>query len=45
MAAGPITLYQANLGDLRLQDLLTATVKLSLHASTYTLSTGTAGHS
>lgn len=45
MAAGPITLYQANLGDLRLQDLLTATVKLFLHASTYTPSTGTAGHS
>lgn len=45
MAAGPITLYQANLDDLRMQDLLTATVKLSLHAPTYTPSAGTAGHS
>lgn len=45
MAAGPITLYQANLDDLRLQDLLTATVKLSLHTSAYTPSAGTSGHS
>ena len=45
MAAGQITLYQANLDDMRMADLLSATVKLSLHASTYTPSAGTAGHS
>lgn len=45
MAAGTITLYQANLDDLRMQDLLAATVKLSLHASTYTPNAATAGHS
>ena len=45
MAAGTFTLYQANLDDLRLQDLLTAVVKLSLHTSTYTPSAGTSGHS
>ena len=45
MAAGTFTLYQANLDDMRTQDLLTATVKLSLHAATYTPNAGTAGHS
>ena len=45
MAAGTFTLYQANLDDLRLQDLLTAVVKLSLHTSTYAPSAGTSGHS
>ncbi|WP_341649947.1 hypothetical protein [Thauera humireducens] len=45
MAAGPITLYQANLDDMRMQDLLSATVKLSLHTPAYTPSAGTSGHS
>lgn len=44
MAAGTVTLYAANIDDLRLQDLAGAILKLSLHASTYTPSDGTAGH-
>lgn len=44
MAAGTFTLYAANIDDLRLQDLAGATLKLSLHASTYAPSDGTAGH-
>lgn len=45
MAAGTVTLYAANLDDLRMQDLAGATIKLSLHASSYTPSDGTSGHS
>lgn len=45
MAAGTFTLYAANLDDLRLQDLVGATVKMSLHTSAYTPSNGTSGHS
>lgn len=44
MAASDITLYQANLDDLRLQDLVGATLKISLHTSAYTPSAGTSGH-
>jgi hypothetical protein len=45
MAAGIVTIYEANLDDLRLQDLLTASVKLMLVTSAYAPSTGTSGHS
>ena len=36
MAVGTFTLYRANLDDLRLQDLVAATVKLALVTSAYT---------
>lgn len=44
MAAGAITLYEANLAALNIDDLLGATVKLALVGSAYTPSDGTAGH-
>lgn len=45
MAAGAFTLFRANLDDLRLADLPSATVKLALVSSGYTPSAGTSGHS
>ena len=45
MAAGNFTLYQANLDDIRIADLVGATIKLSLHTSAYTPNVGTGGHS
>lgn len=44
MAAGTITLYEANLAALNIDDLLGATVKLALLGSGYTPSDGTSGH-
>lgn len=44
MAAGQFTFYQANLDDLRVQDLLAATVKVALVAASYTPNSGTGGH-
>lgn len=45
MAASNFTMYQANLDDIRIADLVGATIKLSLHTSAYTPSVGTGGHS
>lgn len=45
MAAGNFTIYQANLDDIRMADLVGATIKLSLHTSAYSPSAGTSGHS
>ncbi len=45
MAAGQVTIYSANKDDLRLADLLGATVKLMLVTSAYTPDTAVAGHS
>lgn len=44
MAAGPFTLYLANLDDLRLQDLAGAALRMSLHTSAYVPNGGTSGH-
>lgn len=44
MAAGTFTLYRANLDDLRIQDLLTAPVKLALVTSAYTPNAANNGH-
>lgn len=44
MAAGTFTLYSANKDDLRLQDLVGATVKMTLHSSSYTPNNATGGH-
>ena len=45
MAAGTFTLYRANLDDLRIQDLVGATVKLALVSSAYTPNAANNGHS
>ena len=45
MAASNFTMYQANLDDIRIADLVGATIKLSLHTSAYTPNVGTGGHS
>lgn len=45
MASGPFTLFRANLDDLRMQDLLGATVKLALVTSSYTPNAANNGHS
>lgn len=44
MAAGPFMFYAANLDDLRMQDLVGAALRLSLHTATYVPDNGTAGH-
>lgn len=44
MPAGTFTLYRANLDDLRMQDLLGATVKLALVSSAYTPDATNTGH-
>lgn len=45
MASGTFTLYRANLDDLRIQDLLGATVKVALVTSSYTPNAANNGHS
>lgn len=45
MAAGTITLYEANLDDISLQSLAGATVKMALVTSSYTPDDGTSGDS
>jgi hypothetical protein len=45
MAAGTFTLYRANLDDLRIQDLVGATVKVALVTSSYTPNAANNGHS
>lgn len=45
MAAGTFTLYRANLDDLRIQDLLGATVKVALVSSSYTPNAANNGNS
>jgi hypothetical protein len=45
MAAGSITLYQANIDDISIDMLAGATIKMSLHTSSYTPNAGTSGHS
>lgn len=45
MPPGPLTLYQANIDDFRLQDIVGATVKFALVGSGYTPDAGTSGHS
>ena len=44
MAAGTFTLYRANLDDLRMQDLVGATVKVALVSSAYTPDAANTGH-
>ncbi len=44
MAAGTFTLYRANLDDLRMQDLVGATVKIALVSSAYTPDASNTGH-
>lgn len=44
MASGVFTLYSANKDDLRINDLLSATVKLALVTSSYTPNTASNGH-
>ena len=44
MAAGTFTLYRANLDDLRMQDLVGATVKIALVSSAYTPDATNTGH-
>lgn len=44
MAADNFTLYEANLDDMRINDLIGATVKVALVTSSYTPSSGTGGH-
>ena len=44
MAAGTFTLYRANLDDLRMQDLVGATVKIALVSSAYTPDAANTGH-
>lgn len=44
MAAGTFTLYRANLDDLRMQDMIGATVKLALVTSAYTPDATNVGH-
>lgn len=44
MAAGALTLFRANLDDLRLQDLTGAVIKLALVSSAYTPDASTTGH-
>ena len=45
MAVGNVTLYAANIDDLRLQDLVGAPVRLALLDADYIPSDGVAGHS
>lgn len=45
MAAGTVTLFGANLDDLRMRDLEGATLKMLLTTSAYTPDIGTSGHS
>ena len=45
MAAGNMTIYAANIDDIRLNDLLTATAKMALVTSTYTPDASSTGHS
>lgn len=45
MAVGAFTLYRKNIDDMRLNDLLTATVKAALVKSTYTPDATNTGHS
>lgn len=45
MAAGTFTLYSKNKDDLRMNDLLTATVKIALVSSAYTPDASAAGNS
>lgn len=45
MAVGTFTLYRANLDDLRMQDLVGATVKMALVSSSYTPDATNTGHS
>lgn len=44
MAAGTVIQYAANLDDIRIADLVGATVKLSLHTSAYTPNAAFNGH-
>lgn len=44
MAAGACVLYQANLDDINLTDLVSATVKLALVSSAYSPNFGTSGN-
>jgi hypothetical protein len=44
MAAGAFTFYAANIDDVRINDITSATVKLALLSSSYTPSNGTSGH-
>ncbi|THF55909.1 hypothetical protein [Pseudothauera rhizosphaerae] len=43
MAASDLILYAANLDDIRLNDLVGATLKMTLHTSSYTPDDGTSG--
>lgn len=45
MPAGTFTLFKANIDDLRMQDLVGATVKMMLVTSSYTPNAATDGHS
>lgn len=45
MASGVFTLYRANLDDLRMQDLVGATIKVALITSAYTPNAANNGHS
>jgi len=45
MAAGNFTLFRANLDDIRMQDLVGATVKIALVTSSYTPDTTNTGNS
>jgi hypothetical protein len=45
MASGTVTLYSKNKDDLRINDLVGATVKLALVTSIYTPNNATGGHS
>lgn len=45
MPAGPFTLYRKNLDDIRMNDLLTAVVKVALVTSVYTPNSTNTGHS
>lgn len=45
MAVGKFTLYAANLDDLRMQDLPTATVKMALVTNSYVPNATSVGHS
>ena len=44
MASSNVILYQSNIDDIRIADLVGATLKMSLHTSAYTPNVTTTGH-